>query len=249
MTQLGFYYDNTRCTGCKTCLVACENRANKAPGVTHRKVYDIEGGEWKDQGDGSYTTNCFFYHLSLSCNHCDNPACIAVCPTAALYKDAQTGLVLVNKDVCDGCGCCAHACPYHAPGIAHSIVRSVACSTCSSETHSCSRSTDKNSRHLDAIYKPKQVQKGYCAKCDGCYERVRVGKLPLCVEACPLRALEFGPIDVLRNEHTEGIDRIHPMPDSAITQPNIVINPSPAALSPVAKTGVITNLAEINPLP
>lgn len=207
MVQYGFYYDNTRCTGCKTCVMACKDYKNTALHVAYRKVYDVEGGEWKDQGDGSYTTDCFLYHLSISCNHCDDPACVKVCPTTAMHKDPETGLVLVDKDKCIGCGYCVMACPYNAPKVDRDL--------------------------------------GYSVKCDGCKDRVAEGKQPMCVTSCPLRALDFGPIEQLKKDHPGGTDQLYPMPDPSITHPNIVIKPSPAADSPAAETGRVANPKEV----
>lgn len=53
----------------------------------------------------------------MSCNHCDDPACTKVCPTAAMHKDPETGLVSVDADKCIGCGYCHMACPYNAQNL------------------------------------------------------------------------------------------------------------------------------------
>jgi Fe-S-cluster-containing dehydrogenase component len=53
-------------------------------------------------------------HFPKSCLHCDNAACVTVCPTGASYKRAEDGIVLVDEDICIGCGLCAWACPYGA---------------------------------------------------------------------------------------------------------------------------------------
>ena len=58
-------------------------------------------------------------------------------------------------------------------------------------------------------------------KCDGCLARVREDEEPMCVGACPLRALEFGPIEELREKHGD-LAQIPPMPEPS-TSPNIVI--------------------------
>jgi anaerobic dimethyl sulfoxide reductase subunit B (iron-sulfur subunit) len=205
MTQYGFYFDNARCTGCKTCELACKDIKNLGPEITYRRVYDYEGGEWEQGDNGSWTQTAFAYHVSLSCNHCTDPICVFVCPTGAMHKE-DNGLVRVNTKVCVGCGYCTMACPYGAPHI-------------SEETHTS-------------------------AKCDGCYHRTEDGKKPICVEACPLRALEFDDIDVLRDKHGS-IDAIAPMPESSYTMPNIVINPSPAAREPGDTTGFIANPKEV----
>ena len=57
--------------------------------------------------------------------------------------------------------------------------------------------------HMACPYGAPQynAEKGHMTKCDGCYSRVAEGKQPICVESCPLRALEFGPIEELRQKH------------------------------------------------
>lgn len=59
-------------------------------------------------------------------------------------------------------------------------------------------------------------------KCDGCRARVEEGRVPLCVEACPMRALEFGEIDEIRGRHGSQCD-VAPLPPGSYTRPNIVI--------------------------
>ena len=100
MTQYAFYFDNSRCTGCKTCELACKDYKDLDQNTAYRKVFDYEGGSWEDKGDGTYETTAFVYHVSMSCNHCDDPACTKVCPTAAMPKDPETGRVPVGADAC-----------------------------------------------------------------------------------------------------------------------------------------------------
>jgi anaerobic dimethyl sulfoxide reductase subunit B (iron-sulfur subunit) len=85
---------------------------------------------------------------------------------------------------------------------------------------------------------------GHSVKCDGCIDRVKAGKKPICVEACPLRALYFDEIGSLRKS-VSGVQQIHPMPDASITKPHIIIKPSPAAASPLAVKGFIANPKEV----
>ena len=63
MAQYGFFYDNTRCTGCKTCVMACKDYYDSPLDIARRKVYDIEGGQWKGEQNGAYETDSFLYHL------------------------------------------------------------------------------------------------------------------------------------------------------------------------------------------
>lgn len=157
MTQYAFYFDGTRCTGCKTCEMACKDYKDLDLGIAYRKVYEVTLGETGLDSQGCFTTSCVSYPLSMSCNHCDNPACTKVCPTGAMHKDEETGLVSVDAAKCIGCGYCHMACPYNAPKV------------------------DRD--------------KGHSVKCDGCAERLAAGEAPVCVEACPARALAFGPVE------------------------------------------------------
>ena len=162
MTQYGFHFDGTRCTGCKTCVLACKDLHDLPSSIAFRQVYEYGGGSWWRQPDGTVTQDTFCYYVSVACNHCGNPACVRVCPTGAMHKD-ERGLVSVDAARCIGCGYCALSCPYRAPKVDRDAGRSV--------------------------------------KCDGCTRRVAEGGAPVCVEACPLRALDFGPIDELREKY------------------------------------------------
>jgi DMSO reductase iron-sulfur subunit len=130
MTQHGFYYDATRCTGCKTCQLACSDCYNLPTSYFYRRVYEYSGGTWEKQADGSYTQNAFVYFTSISCNHCVSPACTSVCPTGAMNKDADNGIVSVDPNKCIGCGYCVMACPYDAPTVDHEKGHSVKCDGC-----------------------------------------------------------------------------------------------------------------------
>ena len=55
MTQYGFYFDSTRCTGCRTCEMACKDYNDLPASYAFRRVFDYEGGDWKDNGDGTHT--------------------------------------------------------------------------------------------------------------------------------------------------------------------------------------------------
>jgi anaerobic dimethyl sulfoxide reductase subunit B (iron-sulfur subunit) len=104
--QNGFYYDAGRCIQCRTCEVACKSANNIEPGVKWRRVIETWGGNYPD------VTRTFF---SLACMHCEEPACIAICPTGAIRKRVEDGIVVVDKDKCNGCQDCFTACPYDVP--------------------------------------------------------------------------------------------------------------------------------------
>ena len=81
----------------------------------------------------------------------------------------------------------------------------------------CARACPYGVPQLDA-------KRGKMLKCDGCVARTSRGMMPVCVESCPERALEFGDIDELRRKHGL-VDSVAPLPDAGITRPSIVIKP------------------------
>lgn len=104
--QYGFYYDAGRCVQCRTCEVACKSTHDLEPGVKLRRVVETWDGVYPD------VTRTF---LSLACMHCERPACATVCPTGAITKRAEDGIVVVDVEKCNGCGECLPACPYGVP--------------------------------------------------------------------------------------------------------------------------------------
>lgn len=108
--QMGFYFDQTRCTGCFTCIVACKDWNDVPAGpASWRRVITTEKGKYP---------NLFVAFLSTACHHCAEPACIPVCPTNAISKREADGVVVVDSELCrgkDDCSLCLDACPYDAP--------------------------------------------------------------------------------------------------------------------------------------
>lgn len=194
MTQYGFYFDASKCTGCKTCMVACKDKNNLPVGMNFRRVTEFSGGNWRqDRATGAWHQDAFAYYLSISCNECSDPACVKVCPTKAHFKRVEDGLVLIDPKKCIGCGACLAACPYGAPQL------------------------DREARKM--------------RKCDTCLDRREKGLNPVCVDACPQRALDFGPIDELRKKYGD-CAAIAPLPDASVTKPNLVIHPTKSAKKP-----------------
>lgn len=115
MTQYGFYVNTDICTGCKACMTSCLDHNDLTAPAKFRKVWEFGGGDWTPNDDGSYTNDVFTYYVSLGCNHCDAPACVENCPTGAMQKDPETGIVNNDKEVCIGCMTCEDSCPYSHP--------------------------------------------------------------------------------------------------------------------------------------
>jgi anaerobic dimethyl sulfoxide reductase subunit B len=185
--QYAFHINSSQCGNCKTCQIACKDKNNLPVGITFRRVYQYGGGDWVNNPDGTWTPNgVFSYGLSISCMHCENPACVANCPTGAMHK-RDDGIVLVNQDQCVGCRYCEWACPYGAPQFNES--------------------------------------KGVMSKCTFCEDLLAQGQNPACVDACPMRALEFGELSDLRAKYGD-LNAVEPLPTASLTNPSVVITPS-----------------------
>ncbi|GEM77908.1 cytochrome c nitrite reductase Fe-S protein [Vibrio superstes] len=102
--KYGMLHDENACIGCTACTEACREVNNVPEGVSRLEIERSEPiGEFPDV-EYRFTRD--------SCQHCENPPCVYVCPTGAAYKDEKTGIVDVNKEKCVGCGYCLAACPY-----------------------------------------------------------------------------------------------------------------------------------------
>jgi anaerobic dimethyl sulfoxide reductase subunit B (iron-sulfur subunit) len=108
-----FTFDATFCSGCKACQAACKDKNNLPLGVLWRRVIEVAGGTWQQNGE-AWTNTVFAYNISISCNHCIHPKCAGICPTGA-YDVREDGIVLLDTEKCMGCGYCAWGCPYGAP--------------------------------------------------------------------------------------------------------------------------------------
>lgn len=108
--EFAFYFDQTRCTGCYTCVVACKDWHDVPAGpASWMRVETIERGKYP---------NPFLAYLISRCYHCAKPACLSACPVNAITKRQEDGIVVVNRETClgkDDCQFCLEACPYDAP--------------------------------------------------------------------------------------------------------------------------------------
>ncbi|MDR2870256.1 MAG: dimethylsulfoxide reductase subunit B [Deferribacteraceae bacterium] len=207
MAQNGFYMDLVRCTGCKTCAMACKDYKDLPTDRNFRRIYEYAGGDWKANG-ATWQNDVFAYYVSVACNHCAKPVCLENCPSQAISKD-ENGIVSIDEAKCIGCGSCKDVCPYDAP-------------------------------QFDAA-------SNKMSKCDACKDRTaETGAKPICVEACPLRALDFGSIEELRAAHGT-LDAVAPIPlkEGESTEPSIVIKPNPKGKPSGDKTGTLANPLEV----
>jgi anaerobic dimethyl sulfoxide reductase subunit B (iron-sulfur subunit) len=106
MAQYGFFFDQSRCTGCQTCTVACKDWNDVPPGPAKwLRMFRWEKGTFP---------NLETHQLFAPCYHCENPVCVDACPNGALYKEDKYGAVLVDHEKCEGTRVCWQACPYGA---------------------------------------------------------------------------------------------------------------------------------------
>lgn len=115
--QVSFSFDVSRCSGCMACVVACQDQNDYiSETIAYRHVTRHESD---DQ----------LAFLSLSCLHCGDAPCLMVCPTGAIFKRSNDGIVDVNRKLCIGCHSCQMACPFGAPRLAEDG-RMVKCDLC-----------------------------------------------------------------------------------------------------------------------
>ena len=168
----GMVIDTKRCVGCNACTVACK-MANNVPQDIFWTRALTDGGEMMDTPAGEFPDVSLRY-ITVSCQHCENPACAKVCPVGATYKDPETGVVRQDYDKCIGCRMCMSACPYTG-------VRSF--------------NWEEPKYHMDYAVGGKDVpahQKHVVEKCTMCWHRLAKGLQPACVEVCPGRVRFFG---------------------------------------------------------
>ena len=97
----GMVIDLQRCMGCQTCSTSCKLSNDVPDGIWWTRVL-TDGGDFIDTGSGEYP-QASMRHIPVSCQHCENPACVKVCPVGATYKDIETGIVRQDYDKCIGC--------------------------------------------------------------------------------------------------------------------------------------------------
>ena len=113
------------------------------------------------------------------CKHCTHAACLDVCPTGSLFR-TEFGTVVVQEDICNGCGYCVPACPY---GV-----------------------IDRRPGEADG---KAVLNEGIAQKCTLCYDRLKADQKPACAQACPTESIQYGDLDELRERADRRVAQLY----------------------------------------
>lgn len=183
--RYGFAIDTKRCIGCHTCAVACRYENNLLKEVWWNRII-TEDGEYMDVPVGEFPNTRLSY-LPVACQHCENPACVKVCPVGATYKDPETGIVRQDYEKCIGCRMCMAACPYTG-------VRSF--------------NWEEPAYYTGVAFGAADIpvhEKHVVEKCTMCWHRQAKGEQPACIDVCPERARHWGDLDDPESEVSKKI--------------------------------------------
>jgi formate dehydrogenase iron-sulfur subunit len=198
--RVGFFTDTSVCIGCKACEVACKEW-NVIPedglvwtGESYDHTSALGANSWrhvafveqqKPLREGDADGDALRWLMSSDvCKHCTHAACLDVCPTGALFR-TEFGTVVVQQDICNGCGYCVPACPF---GV-----------------------LDKRQLPQTELLgsDPKGSDPdGRVWKCTLCYDRLKGGHEPACAKACPTDSIQFGELDELRARADRRLEKL-----------------------------------------
>ena len=195
MSRYGIIVNVDRCAGCFACAVACKEENQVAPGIFWEKIK-------RDENVRDNVINWF----RMSCMHCDDPACMKVCPMKAIHKGPH-GEVLVDQQKCIGCKMCANACPYDVP-VFNTEGRT-------------SYFGDKQPLVVRPAKPHTERTPGKAEHCTLCTHRLAEGRLPACVENCSTKALTLVDYDSKDPEVQALIKRSICLSEEAGTQPKV----------------------------
>jgi molybdopterin-containing oxidoreductase family iron-sulfur binding subunit len=173
--------DLAKCRNARKCISACQEAHHLKPEQFHINTLQMQNSEKTGP-----------YFMPKPCQHCDNPPCVSVCPVDATFKRPD-GPVLIDNERCIGCRFCIAACPYSAR------IFNWLETNDEKDVRENKTVVDKNDGTTkpakDIIYNVElnvPQKKGTVSKCLFSSDRIREGKLPYCVSACPNGVYYFG---------------------------------------------------------
>jgi formate dehydrogenase iron-sulfur subunit len=205
--RMGFFTDTSVCIGCKACEVACKEW-NVIPedglvwtGESYDNTSTLGANSWRHvafieqrkplllEGETAALDAEPLRWLMESdvCKHCTHAACLDVCPTGSLFR-TEFGTVVVQEDICNGCGYCVPACPFGVLDKRH-----------------LPRNPDDAPLALPLLGKKED---GRVWKCTLCYDRLKGGHEPACAKACPTDSIQFGELDELRERAHKRVEKL-----------------------------------------
>ncbi len=180
--EFAYALNLSQCIGCRKCVHACvaENNQSRSPEIQYIRVLEMPRGSIDvEQGNHNYDRPTVpddkHFYMPIQCHQCENPPCVKVCPVEATWRE-QDGIVVVDYDWCIGCRYCEAACPYWARRF-----------------NFTKPEIPKEDINPDMGYLSNRPRKqGVMEKCHFCLHRTREGKMPACLEVCPVGARHFG---------------------------------------------------------
>lgn len=204
----GYALNIQTCIGCRRCVKACveeNNQSRHDPEIEWIRVLQMEKGNFSIESNSEAVyRNTFkvgeyahknvgvtlegehyyepekvpekdFFYFPVQCMQCENPPCVKVCPIQATWREPD-GIVVIDYDWCFGCRMCMSACPYWARHFNWG-----------------KPNLSKENVNPDTHYLGNRPRTdGVMEKCTFCIQRVRKGRYPACLEACPVGARKFG---------------------------------------------------------
>lgn len=183
-TLWGYGLELSRCIGCRRCVYACvqeNNHSRYARQLHWIRVLRLKRGNLINLEDSEHyyapetVPEKGFVYLPVQCQQCQNPPCVKVCPIHATWQEPD-GIVVVDYNWCIGCRYCIAACPYKGRVF---------------NWAEPNLPKDEVNPHVHYLGNRPRMK---CAveKCTYCIQRVREGRYPACVEACPTGSRKFG---------------------------------------------------------
>lgn len=122
MSEYYLFHDSSKCIGCLSCEVHCKENKKLPVGPRLCRIMTVG-----PKMVGGLPRMDFIF---MPCFHCERPWCVAACPTGAMQKRAEDGIVFVNQELCVGCKACMRACPWGAPQWNPETGKAIKCDYC-----------------------------------------------------------------------------------------------------------------------